>query len=114
MINKIKQGDTKCGDGPVLTYGPSVQNNLLDLIITSAENNKIPFQRAAASRSTGTDTDAFAYATGGVASALISLALKYMHTTVESVAKKDVEHVIRLIFESLQKIKNNHDFSYLE
>ena len=43
----------------------------LELIITSAENNKIPFQRAAASRSTGTDTDAFAYATGGVASALI-------------------------------------------
>ena len=114
MLNKIKQGDTKCGDGPVLTYGPAVQNNLLELIITTAENNKIPFQRAAASRSTGTDTDAFAYATGGVASALISLALKYMHTTVESVAKKDVERVIQLIFESLQNIKNHHDFCYLE
>ena len=114
MLNKIKQGDTKCGDGPVLTYGPAVQNNLLELIIKSAENNKIPFQRAAASRSTGTDTDAFAYATGGVASALISLALKYMHTTVESVAKKDVEHVIQLIFESLQNIKNHHDFCYLK
>ena len=114
MINKIKQGDTKCGAGPVLTYGPAVQNNLLELIITAAEKNKIPFQRAAASRATGTDTDAFAYSTGGVASSLISLALRYMHTTVESVHKDDVENVIRLIYESLQKIKNNHDFRYLK
>ena len=114
MIDKIKEGDTKCGDGPVLTYGPAVQNNLLNLIINSAEKNKIPFQRNAASRSTGTDTDAFAYSTGGVASALFSLPLRYMHTTVESVAKEDVENVIRLIYESLQKIKNNHDFRYLK
>ncbi len=113
MLDKIKQGDTKCGDGPVLTYGPAVQNNLLELIIQAAEKKKIPFQRAAASRVTGTDTDAFAYATGGVASALISLALRYMHTTVETASKEDVENVIRLIYESLLKIKNNHDFRYL-
>lgn len=114
MIDKIKQGDTKCGDGPVLTYGPAVQNNLLDLIIKTAETNKMPFQRAAASRATGTDTDAFAYSTGGVASALISLSLRYMHTTVETVHKDDVENVIRLIYESLQQIKDNHDFRYLK
>ena len=114
MIDKIKQGDTKCGDGPVLTYGPAVQNNLLDLIINTAETNKIPFQRAAASRATGTDTDAFAYSSGGVASALISLSLRYMHTTVETVHKDDVENVIRLIYESLLKIENNHDFRYLK
>ena len=114
MLDKIKQGDTKCGGGPVLTYGPAVQNNLLQLIINTAEKNKIPFQRAAASRSTGTDTDAFAYANGGVASALISLSLRYMHTTVEMVKKGDVENVIRLIYRSLQKIKNNQDFMYLK
>ncbi|MDA1009509.1 MAG: M42 family peptidase, partial [Bacteroidetes bacterium] len=114
MLDKIKQGDIKCGDGPVLTYGPAVQNNLLELIIKAAEKKKIPFQRAAASRSTGTDTDAFAYATGGVASSLISLPLRYMHTTVEMASKEDVENVIRLIYESLQKIKNNHDFRYLK
>ena len=114
MIDKIKEGDTKCGDGPVLTYGPAVQNNLLKLIIDAAEKKKIPFQRNAASRSTGTDTDAFAYSTGGVASALISLPLRYMHTTVESAHKTDVENVIKLIFESIQKIKNNQDFRYLK
>ena len=44
MLNKIKQGDIKCGDGPVLYYGPAVQNNLLDLIISTAEKNKFHFK----------------------------------------------------------------------
>ncbi len=114
MINKIKQGDLFTGKGPVLTYGPAIQNNLLDLLIDTAERKNIPFQRAAASRATGTDTDAFAYSTGGVASALISLPLRYMHTTVESVHKDDVENVIKLIYEALLKIEDGHDFRYLK
>ncbi len=114
MINKIKEGDCAMEKGPVVTFGPSVQNNLLKLIIDTAKKNKIDIQRAAASRSTGTDTDAFAFNTGGVASALISLPLRYMHTTVETVAQKDVESVIKLIYNSLLKIKNNHDFRYLK
>jgi putative aminopeptidase FrvX len=113
MMSKVTSGDQACGKGPVLTYGPAVQNNLLKLIIGAAQSKKIPFQRAAASRATGTDTDAFAYSVGGVPSALISLPLRYMHTTVESVHKDDVENVIRLIFESLKAIRNNHDFKYI-
>lgn len=112
MIDKIKQGDLACGKGPVLTYGPAVQNNLLKKIIATAEDHKIPFQRAAASRATGTDTDAFAYSNKGVASALISLPLRYMHTTVESVSKEDVENVIRLIYESILRIEDGEDFRY--
>jgi putative aminopeptidase FrvX len=68
----------------------------------------------AASRSTGTDTDAFAYSNGGVASALISLPLRYMHTTVETVHRDDVENVIRLIYETLQQIKAGETFSYFD
>lgn len=114
MMNKIVSGDLSCGKGPVLSYGPAVQNNLLKLIIDTATKEKIDFQRQAASRSTGTDTDAFAYSNEGVASALISLPLRYMHTTVESVHKQDVEDVIKLIVASLKNIKNNHDFRYLK
>jgi len=114
MIDKIVQGDIRGGSGPCLTTGPAVQNNLLKLIKDTAKNKKIPYQNAAASRATGTDTDAFAYSNGGVASALISLPLKYMHTTVESAHKDDVENVIKLIYETLQNIKNNHDFRYLK
>ncbi len=114
MMNKIVSGDLSCGGGPVVSYGPAVQNNLLKLIIEAAKKEKITFQRQAASRSTGTDTDAFAYSNDGVASALISLPLRYMHTTVESVHKEDVENVIKLIVASLKNIKNNHDFRYLK
>jgi putative aminopeptidase FrvX len=114
MMNKITSGDLACGKGPVLSYAPAVQNNLLKMVIEAAKKNKIEFQRQAASRATGTDTDAFAYATDGIASVLISLPLRYMHTTVESVHKQDVEEVIKLIYHSLKTIKNNQDFRYIK
>ncbi|HQQ93000.1 MAG TPA: M42 family metallopeptidase [Bacteroidia bacterium] len=113
MMNKISSGDIACGKGPVLSYAPAVQNNLLKHIIGAADKNKIKFQRQAASRATGTDTDAFAYATDGIASALISLPLRYMHTTVESVHKADIDDVIRLIYQSVISLKNNQDFRYM-
>ncbi len=112
MIDKKIEGDLKIGRGPVIAYAPAVQNKLRELIVNTAEEKKIPFQRHATSRVTGTDTDAFAYSNGGVASALISLPLRYMHTTVEMVHKDDVENVIKLIYESLLKIENDHTFSY--
>jgi len=114
MIDKKIEGETQIGKGPVITYAPAVQNNLRELIITTAEVNKIPFQRLASSRVTGTDTDAFAYSNGGVASALISLPLRYMHTTVEMVHREDVENVIKLIYETLLKMENNESFSYFK
>ncbi len=114
MIEKKTNGLTKIGDGPVISYAPAVQNKLRELLIETAENKKIPFQRNASSRMTGTDTDAFAYSNGGVASALISLPLRYMHTTVEMVHKEDVENVIKLIYESLLQIKEGDSFSYFD
>jgi putative aminopeptidase FrvX len=114
MMNKIANGDLACGKGPVVSYGPAVQNNLLKHIISTAEKNEIAIQRAAVYRATGTDTDAFAYSNAGVASALISLPLRYMHTTVEMVAKDDVEAVIKLIYHSLKGIKNNQDWRYIK
>ena len=110
---KIEHGLQKAGEGPVLTYGPAVQNNLLRKIIDVATKNKIPFQRAAASRMTGTDTDAFAYSNSGVASALISLPLKYMHTTVEMAHKEDINHVIDLIYKFLVEHDPETDFRYM-
>ena len=114
MIDKKIEGETKIGKGPVITYAPAVQNNLRELIIKTAEDKKITFQRLASSRVTGTDTDAFAYSNGGVASALISLPLRYMHTTVEMVHREDVENVIKLIYETLLQMKNEETFSYFK
>ncbi len=114
MMNKIQSGDVACGKGPVLSYGPAVHNNVLRKVIAAAEREKIPFQRAAVSRATGTDTDAFAYGAAGVPSALISLPLRYMHTTVESVNKQDVEHVIQLILATICSLKAGEDLRYIK
>ena len=114
MIDKKKEGHLEMGKGPVVAYAPAVQQKLRDLITDTAEAKQIPFQRSALSRATGTDTDAFAYSNGGVASALISLPLRYMHTTVEMVHRDDVENVIKLIYETLLSIKDGDAFSYFE
>jgi len=114
MISKITQGDLACGKGPVVSYAPAVQNNVNKLLIESAVKADIPFQRQASSRSTGTDTDAFAYSNDGVPSALISLPLRYMHTTVEMIHKEDVDNVIRLIYEVLLNVKDGQDFRYIK
>lgn len=112
MIEKKKEGDQKCGDGPIIFFAPSVHHKIRELIVETAKTKKIPYQRAAASRATGTDTDAFAYSNGGTPSALISLPLRYMHTTVEMVSKEDVGNVIQLIYETLLKITPDMELKY--
>jgi putative aminopeptidase FrvX len=112
MIEKKKEGDQKCGAGPVIFFAPTVHHVIRELIIDTAKTKKIPYQRAASSRVTGTDTDAFALSNGGVPSALISLPLRYMHTTVEMVAKEDVGNVIKLIYETVLKIKPEMKLKY--
>jgi putative aminopeptidase FrvX len=114
MLNKKKVGDVKSGAGPSVTYAPAVHNKLLQLIIDTAAEKEISIQREASSRATGTDTDAFAYSNGGVPSALISLPLRYMHTTVEMAHKDDVEGVIKLIYETLLAIEDGMDFRYFK
>lgn len=107
-----KQGRIIAGDGGVITRAPSVHNNLRKLVLDVAKENNIKYQLSAHSSSTGTDTESFAYSNGGVPSVLISLPLKYMHTTTETANKKDVKNIIKLIFETLKKIEKNQDFKY--
>ena len=104
-INKITEGEIRCGEGPVISRAPSVHNHLRQMILDTARTEDIPYQLCAHSSSTGTDTDAFAFSGIGTASALISLPLKYMHTTVEMVSRTDVENTIALIYHSLLSLK---------
>ena len=113
MMNKAAQGEATCRQGPVICVGPAVHNILREIIVDTAKKNKFPYQLQAVSRFTGTDTDAFAFSNGGVPSALISLPLRYMHTTVETVHKEDVEHCIKLMYEVLLKLTPQTNFQYL-
>ena len=112
MINKIVEGDTTCGKGPSLSYGPAVHNKLLQFVQDVAEKNKIPVQLRTVSRSTGTDTDSFAYANDGCPSVLISIPLRYMHTTVEMLHRNDIEQTIRLMYETVLNLTPKTNLSY--
>ncbi|MEZ5013150.1 MAG: M42 family metallopeptidase [Chitinophagales bacterium] len=112
MISKNIEGDLMLGKGPCLPKAPPVHNNVLKMVMQVAEKNNITFQRDVASRTTGTDTDAFAYSNKGVPSCLISLPLRYMHTTVECAHRNDVESVIKLIYETLLQVKKGQSFKY--
>ena len=113
MINKIIEGDVQCGKGPSLAYAPAVHNKLLALVEATAVSNDIPVQMRALSRSTGTDTDSFAYAHEGCPSVLISIPLRYMHTTVEMIRKSDIENTIRLMYETLLHLSPETNLNYL-
>ena len=112
MINKMVEGDTACGKGPSLSYGPAVHNKLLQLVEDVAQKSEIPVQLRAVSRSTGTDTDSFAYANDGCPSVLISIPLRYMHTTVEMLHRSDIEQTIRLMYETLLTLSPQTKLSY--
>lgn len=113
MINKNIEGDVLCGNGPSLAYAPAVHNKLLGFVENIAEAHNIPVQWRALSRSTGTDTDSFAYANDGCPSVLISMPLRYMHTTVEMIHKKDIENTIRLMYETLLALTPKTNLRYL-
>jgi len=114
MVNKFIEGDVACGKGPSLAYGPAIHNKLLALVQDVAEEKEIPVQLRTVSRSTGTDTDSFAYANDGCPSVLISIPLRYMHTTVEMLHRSDIESTIRLMYETLLKLTPKTNLSYFK
>lgn len=114
MIKPVEEGDIRCGLGPSLAFAPAVHYKLLDLVMEAAADHKIPYQRSAYSRATGTDTDSFAYSHSGIPTVLLSMPLKYMHTTVEMCDKEDVNNLIDLIYQTLLKITPKTSFKYFD
>lgn len=113
MINKIVEGDIACGKGPSLAYAPAIHNKLLSFVEDVATKKKIPVQWRTLSRTTGTDTDSFAYANDGCPSVLISIPLRYMHTTVEMLHRDDIDNTIELMYETLLALNPKINLSYL-
>ena len=110
-VEKGKHGDIKLGAGPSLTHGscnhPVVVQRLMDV----AEQAEIPLQHEAASLYTGTDTDDVFIARTGVPSALVSLPMRYMHSTVEMVELEDIERCIQLLLEFARSVTPQDEFS---
>ncbi|MBN2507690.1 MAG: M42 family metallopeptidase [Verrucomicrobia bacterium] len=96
-VSKPQHGDIKLGHGPTLTHGGSSHPEVVARLERVARKERIQLQHEAVSSTSGTDTDAIFWTRGGIPSALISLPNRYMHSPVEVVSLKDLEHIPRLM-----------------
>ncbi len=106
-----KFGETKLGGGPILCRGANINPKVYDRLLKAAKKLKIPYQIEADPRPTGTDARAIQMGRGGVATGLISVPLRYMHTPSELVDLEDVERCVQLLVEfakGLQKGDHAH------
>lgn len=94
-----KFGETKLGGGPILCRGANINPKIYDRLLQAAKKAKIPYQIEADPRPTGTDARAIQMGRGGVATGLVSIPLRYMHTPSEVVDLEDVERCVRLLVE---------------
>jgi endoglucanase len=97
-------GEIKLGAGPVVTFGPTISPRVTDLLLSAGAAKGISIQREAEGRSTGTDADALQQVRGGIATGLISIALRYMHTGAEIGSLNDIERSAELLAETAANI----------
>ena len=105
-----QEGKVEIGAGPVVTRGPNINPKLFELIIATAKEEKIPVQIIAEPRGTGTDANAIQLNRAGVAAALISIPLRYMHSPCELLSLDDLEAVSKLIAAVIKKITTKTNF----
>jgi putative aminopeptidase FrvX len=109
-VNKAQHGDIKVGEGPALTHGGCNHPEVVARLESVAKAKKIPLQHEAMSATSGTDTDVIFWTRGGIASALISLPNRYMHSPVELVSLKDLEQIPELMVAFVQSVKKSEEF----
>jgi endoglucanase len=110
-IEKKELGDFKLGGGPVLSRGSAVNPVVFDLLVECAEREKIPYAIQAAPRDTSTDADAIATAQRGVATGLVSIPNRYMHSPNEMVDLEDVERAAQLLAAFARRVTTGTDFT---
>jgi putative aminopeptidase FrvX len=109
-VNKAQHGDINVGEGPAITHGGCNHPDVVARIEAVAKAKRIPLQHEAMSSTSGTDTDAIFWTRGGIASALISLPNRYMHSPVEVVSLKDLEKIPHLLAEFALSLAKGEQF----
>jgi endoglucanase len=107
---KKKIGDRKLGGGPVLHRGPHLNPTISALFFSIAEQSKTPYQVNANPRDTGTDATVMQLSRAGVATGLISVPLRYMHTPVEVISLSDLENAAKLLAAVVAALKPGMSF----
>ena len=109
-IDKHENGDHSLGSGAVIARGSTLGPRVYELLREAAEAEDIDHTFEASGRYTGTDADALQIARGGIATGLVSIPLRYMHSTVEMVQLSDIEAAIQLIVAFIRRMKADESF----
>ena len=109
-VEKKHNGEVALGKGPILPRGPNINPALFDLLSETADLEEIAVQYTGISRATGTDANVMQISRSGVATALVKIPLRYMHTPVETLSLSDLEGAIRLIVAALARITDKDAF----
>jgi putative aminopeptidase FrvX len=104
-------GRVVLGKGPVVARGANINPVLFKLLIETAKTENIPIQIIGAPRAVGNDANVMQLSRGGVATALLAIPLRYMHTPVETLSLSDIEQAIALLVAVLKRISK--DFSFV-
>ncbi len=109
-VEKKEHGDFKLGGGPVLSRGSAVNEGVFDLLVQTAEDEKIPYAIAAAPGYTGTDADSIHTAHRGIATGLVSVPNRYMHSPNEMVDLQDLDNAAKLLAGFARRITPETNF----
>jgi len=109
-VDKKHNGEVGLGKGPILTRGANINPHLFELFSSTAKDEKIDIQFTANPRATGTDANVMQISRGGVATALVKIPLRYMHTPIETVSLGDLENAAKLIVAALERINSKEEF----
>ena len=110
-VDKRKIGEVKIGGGPVIARGANVNPVVFDMLVDLAEKNDIPHQIEAAAGGTGTDANAIQLTRAGVATGLVSVPLRYMHTPVELLSFEDLDNTVKLLTAFVLAVDEKTDFT---
>jgi tetrahedral aminopeptidase len=110
-VEKTKAGDFHVGKGPMIFRGANINPRVFDLLVAAAKKQKIPYQVASAARGTGTDANPMQLARGGMATGLLSVPLRYMHTPNELLSLADLENTARLLAAFCAALGKDQDFT---
>jgi endoglucanase len=109
-VDRKHNGDVGLGKGPILPRGANINPALFDLLESTAAREKIPVQLTGIPRATGTDANVMQISRGGVATALVKIPLRSMHTPVEMLSLADLENAALLIVAALEQITDRKSF----
>ena len=108
--DKKTVGDIRLGGGPTINRGPNINPMVFEMLRRTAQKKKIPFQVEAAPRATGTDANVMQLNRAGVATGLVTVPLRYMHTSAEVISLEDVERAAALLTEFLFEVNAKIDW----